>query len=271
MKKEKKRGEKRSRLKATFRVLQRMTWVFLCLLIVTLALYLGNRGYRRLQTSPFSQLKTVAISGNHYLTKTDLTYYLRINEKSNLLTLDIKSLYHKLVSHPWIKNANIHRRLPYTLTINIQERLPVALIKIDRLYYVDRDGAVFDKINKEIGCDYPVFTGPRRFSEIRAYSPLITEALPLITKETSPIISEIHLDLSRGITMITVADALLVKLGLKDLSHRFHRFLSTYHYLRRREVIMKYIDCRYPDRVVVKYAKTPSRHQAPEEKREKVG
>lgn len=271
MKKEKKRMKKRSHLKATFLVLQRMTWVFLCLLIVTMCLYLGNRGYRRLKSSTFFQLKSVSVSGNHYLTKTDLIYYLRINEKSSLLTLDIKSLYNKLVSHPWIKNATIHRSLPNTLTINIKERVPVALIKIDRLYYVDRDGVVFDKINKEIGCDYPVFTGPRRFSEIRAYSPLISEILPLITKETSPIISEIHLDLSRGITLITMDDALPVRLGLKDLAQRFHRFLYTYHYLRRRDVIVKFIDCRYADRVVVKYAKIPSRQQASEEKREKAG
>lgn len=266
----KERG-KTSRFKATFRVMQRMTWVFFSLLILTLSLYLANRVYRGLQNSQLFQVKKVSICGNHYLTKTDLIYYLGIGEKPNLIALDIKSLCQKLISHPWIRDAAIHRSLPNTLAINIQERVPVALIKAGNLYYVSRDGAVFDKINKEIGCDFPVITGPRGFSEIRAYYPLIRKVLPLITRETSPMISEVHLDLIRGVTLITLSDSLPVRLGLKGLSRRFRRFLSAYRYIRRREITVRYIDCRYTDRIIVNCAKNPSGYRFIGEKREKVG
>ena len=257
-----KKKRRSSRFKATFRMLQRMTWVFLSLLIITLMIYAGNRFYRHLKNSPLFRIRTVSITGNHTLSKTDLIYYMGLTEKLNLLNLDIGALYHKLTAHPWIKDATIRRRLPGTLTIHIRERVPVALIMIGKLYYLDRDGVVFDKINKEIGCDFPVFTGPRRYSQLSAYRPLITEALPLVTKKTSQLISEIHLDLNHGITLVTLNDAVLVKLGFQDLPRRLHRFLSTYHYLRRREIVTKVIDCRYPDRVVVKYA-TPQSSKSP--------
>ncbi len=248
------RGEKVSRFKSTFRLLQRLTEIFFCLLLVTLLIYAGDRLYRHLQHSPIFKVETVDITGNHTLTKSDLMYYLGLNKKPNLLGLPIEALYKKLIAHPWIKDATIHRNLPGTLSIHIDERVPVALIMIDRLYYVDQDGAVFAKINKDVGCDFPIFTGPRRSSQLSAYQPLINEAIPLITERTAPLISEIHLDLTRGITLITLQDAIPVRLGRRDLSRRLHRFLAVYHYLRRREIVTRAIDCRYPDRVVVKYA-----------------
>ncbi|RTZ91301.1 MAG: hypothetical protein DSY91_05210 [Deltaproteobacteria bacterium] len=262
----KKEEEKASRFRTTFRLIQRMTWGFILVLVFSFAVYLGNRAYRELQVSSTFRVKTIAIRGNHTLSRKDLIYYLGLNENSNLLTLDLKSLYRKLISHPWIKNASIHRSLPSTLSIDIEERVPVALIKLGKFYYMDKDGVIFDKINKDVGCDFPVFTGPRDFSEVSAYFPLITEALSILNRKTGLIISEFHLDLNHGITLITLNDALPVRLGRKDLSRRFRRFQTVYHYLRRREIPIKTIDCRYPDRVVVKYI-----HNASEGKREKTG
>ena len=257
MDKDKEKENKPSRFRATFRLLQRLTWVFLCMLFVSLLIYGGNRFYRHLKVARVFQIKTVTISGNHILSKGDLMYYLGLDKPENLLNLKIGALYGKLMAHPWIKDATIHRSLPSTLAIHIVERVPVALIMIDKLYYVGRDGAVFARMNKDVGCDFPIITGPRKLSQLSAYQPLINEAVPLITEKTSQIISEIHLDLSKGITLITLNDAIPVKLGLRDLKQRLHRFLVTYHYLRQREIVTKGVDCRYPDRVVVKYA--PSR------------
>jgi len=262
----KKEEEKTSRFRTAFQLIQRMTWGFLLVLSLTLAIYLGNRAYRELETSRYFQVKTITIHGNHTLSKSDLIYYLGLNKPSNLLTLDLRTLYRKLMSHPWIKDASIHRKLPSTLTIDVQERVPVALIKLGGFYYMDRNGVVFDKINKDMGCDFPVFTGPRNFSELSAYSPLIMEALSILNKNTSLLISEFHLDLAHGITLITLNDALPVKLGRENLPRRFRRFQTVYHYLRRREIPIKAIDCRYSDRVVVKYL-----HHLSEGKREKTG
>ncbi|MBW1660419.1 MAG: FtsQ-type POTRA domain-containing protein, partial [Deltaproteobacteria bacterium] len=94
----KKEEVKASRFRATFRLIQRTTWGFLLVLILTLTIYLGNRAYRELQGSTYFQVKTIAIHGNHVLSKTDLIYYLGLSEASNLLTLDLKSLFQKLAS-----------------------------------------------------------------------------------------------------------------------------------------------------------------------------
>ncbi len=262
-----KKKEKTSRLKLTFRILQRFTWGFLIVFSLTLALYLGNRAYRKLSNSSYFQAKTISIHGNHYLSKTDITYYLGISEKTNLLAIDLRSLCQKLTSHPWIKKASVQRRLPNTLYINLQERTPIAILKAGKLYYVDREGVVFDTINKEAGCDFPLITGPNRVSEIHAYSPLIKEAISLINTKTNTLISELHLNLNRGLTLITLNEAIPVKLGFTDITSRMRRFKIIYHYLMRREIKAETIDCRYPDRIVVKYQKTP--HS--EGKREKVG
>ncbi len=254
-----KKEETTTRIKTTFRILQRLTWIFFTLLILTLAVYSGNRFYRHLKTSPIFRIRTITISGTHILTKTELVYYMGLRQNANLLNLDIDILYHKLIAHPWIKDATIRRRFPGTLAIHIQERVPVALIMIDKLYYVDRSGVIFDKINKEVGCDFPIITGPHRFSQLAAYRPLIRKALPLVTDRTSQLISEIHLDPSRGLTLITLNDAIPVKLGVQNLPKRLAHFLATYHYLRQREIVTRGIDCRYPDRVVVQYVPPKSR------------
>ena len=251
-----------SHLKTAFKLIRRLTGSFFVLLVAAALLYLGNSLYRKLQTSTLFEIKTIQITGCHTLSKQGLIIYLNLKPKTNLLTLKVGPLYHKLISHRWIRAASIQRRLPDTLSISIQERRPVALLKAGKLYYVDKGGIPFDTINKDVGCDFPIFTGPKDRTAIKVYMPLLRESLPLITKKTNHTISEINLNLSRGVTLITLPETLPVRLGLKNLDKRFQRFLKTYRFIRRRGIQAKYLDCRYPDRVVMKYAKPPHAHHS---------
>jgi len=257
-----KQEKQTSHLKTAFKLIRRLTGTFFAFLVLAACLYLGNSLYRKCQTSTLFEIKTIRINGCHTLSKEGLLLYLNLKPKTNLLALKVKSLYDKLISHRWIKAASIQRRLPDTLSISIQERRPVALLKAGKLYYVDEDGIPFDTINKDVGCDFPVFTGPGNKSSIKAYMPLLRESLTLINKKTNHIISEINLSLSRGVTLITLPETLPVRLGMKDLNKRFGRFLKTYRFIRRRGIQAKYLDCRYPDRVVLKYAKPPHIHHS---------
>jgi cell division protein FtsQ len=261
-----------SHLKTAFKLIHRLTGTFSVLLIIAATLYFGNRLYRRLQTSALFEIKTIQIKGCHILSKQDLLIYLNLKPKTNLLALKVRPLYVKLLAHRWIKAASIQRFLPNTLSITIMERRPVALLKAGKLYYVDKNGTPFDTINKDVGCDFPVFTGPTDSTSIKAFMPLLRKSLSLINKDTNQIISEINLNLSNGVTLVTLPETLPVRLGKKDLNKRLHRFLKTYRFIRRRGIQAKYLDCRYPDRVVLKYAKPPHAHHSSLEVRsEKTG
>jgi cell division protein FtsQ len=63
---------------------------------------------------------------------------------SNILLVDIDQTRRRIEELPWVKSASVHRRLPDTLHVSLEERRPLALAEADggRLVLIDEDGEV---------------------------------------------------------------------------------------------------------------------------------
>ena len=84
----------------------------------------------------------------------DITIY----EAKNIITMNLAEKSRNLEQDPWIYRAVIKRRLPHTIDIQVEERVPLAVIKLDTCYLIDGYRHLF-KTAEQHEMRYPLLTG----------------------------------------------------------------------------------------------------------------
>ncbi|HZP90479.1 MAG TPA: FtsQ-type POTRA domain-containing protein [Actinomycetota bacterium] len=114
---------------------------------LALTLLVGTAGLA-LSRSPLFRLRNLQIAGVSHLTRGEVTRLAGLGPHTNVLWLDTEAVERQLEADPWIARALVRRRLPWTVTISVQERSPVAAIPIGSSFRViAADGTVLDQVD----------------------------------------------------------------------------------------------------------------------------
>jgi len=103
--------------------------------------------------SPFLAVKTVNVVGATEQTAAAVEQAAAVDEGSALLFLDTAAVERRVEALPWVGDARVERELPTSLTITVNERLPVAWVRrsvppgspegtLGAIVLVDRSGRV---------------------------------------------------------------------------------------------------------------------------------
>jgi cell division protein FtsQ len=75
--------------------------------------------------------------------------------------IDLDAIRARLMEFKWVKEARVHRRLPDTLVVEIEERVPVAVWQHNRqLQLVDSDGVALQPVRADALPNLPLVIGP---------------------------------------------------------------------------------------------------------------
>ena len=96
--------------------------------------WMGGQGY--------FALKEVTIVGNQFIRDAEIEDLTKLTGVQNVLYVDTEAIENLLTSHPLIKEAHVKRQLPSSLTIEIVERQPLALLNTTRLTPIDAAGSL---------------------------------------------------------------------------------------------------------------------------------
>ena len=114
--------------------------------------------------------RDLLIDGREYTSREDLKAATGIEKDTSIFAYDLTDIQKKVTSLPWVKTATVERRLPDTIYIRLQERVPVALYQKDnKLVLVDGEGAVLTDQNLGQFKSMLVITGekaPQNASEL---------------------------------------------------------------------------------------------------------
>jgi cell division protein FtsQ len=106
--------------------------------------------------APELAVSRIRVEGNQRLADGEILEALDLRQGANILNLDLEELKQKLLRSPWIKDVQLTRMLPATLTLRVVERRPLGVAVLDRLYLMDEDGTFLD----ELGPRYADLTPP---------------------------------------------------------------------------------------------------------------
>ncbi len=230
-------------------------------MLVSLTL-LGFTVYQYFQRSARLNIGEIKIMGCMNARESELLKLAQVDFRASLARLDLKEVSGRLAKHPWVEKAKVKRDwTSRALIIQVQERVPQAVILLEDLYLVDRHGEVFKKAEPKDRLDFPVLTGLNR-QEIMAREPravdLLRQAVELLEllgqrKVFTPReVSEIHLSKQNGLTIFTLNGGMPIRLGLGELSDKLSRLEKVLPDLQQKSKNVEYLDLNYPRKVVVK-------------------
>jgi len=125
---------------------------------VSVAVAWGSRRY--LTTSPRFSLEQVVMSGQKTRTKDALLARAGIKMGQNVFSIDLDVARNKMLGDPYVKDALLTRKLPDTIVVAIDERVPAAMVALGNdTFLVTRDGEAFKRLEVGDPSDLPVITG----------------------------------------------------------------------------------------------------------------
>lgn len=189
---------------------------------------------------PYFNLRQVDVTGNHRLSETEVVEASEIEAGTNLLTVDLGTIASGLRRHPWIREASVYRRFPGQLIVEIEERVPRAIVAAKKLYYVDEQGAIFTRLLPGDSVDYPLFTGPSA-AQLETSGPEVQEMvrmglglLDLLERKGSELsptaIADIRIDLDDGLSLHLKSGKILI-VGKTDFELKMQRYGRLKKYL----------------------------------------
>lgn len=222
--------------------------------VLTVVLYVGARMLTDL--TPFS-LQKVEIRGNVRTSYETVVETMGLTQGRSLFSFDVAELTAQAMALPWVKSVKVSRRIPDTVIVEIEENEPAFLVRLERLYYMTKDGRVINA-PLSVGMDYPVVTGVTRYrlEASEKDKARILAALEMVAKGAAgDRVEEIHYDSTLGVTVYAAGDKPYgVFLGFGDLEEKFSRLGRMRRTLQKKGQYAMSADLSYDDRVVARLA-----------------
>jgi cell division septal protein FtsQ len=243
------------------RMLKKAARVCAGLILVTLVWTVCTEMYEVFANATFFKLERIEMSRLRKLSRDEIVTLAGVKLGDSLLKLDLQHVAEQLEKNPWVENLNIRRRFPGTLSIEITERVPVAVVNMGYLYYLDDKGEIFKPLTEGDRLDFPILTGISEedlVKDAEGTKTMISSVLGLMellkkgTVFRLEDVSEIHLDKGYGYTLFTARGGIPVKLGNNDFQQKLARFSRIYQDLTAQIASLEYVDLNYSDKIVVK-------------------
>ena len=211
--------------------------------------------------SGYFGVKLVRVEQQVRVSEGDILDASDIKLGDSLFDLELHMIGRKIEEHPWIARAEVERSFPDQVVIRVVERQARAIIDLDYLYYVDRQGVAFKMLESGDELDYPVITGIDR-QYLLDHPDQTQNSLDLALSLMDQLeqrklfnlddVSEIHFDQQEGLIIYTRIGGVPVRMGKENFYAKLDRFEAIYEDLEPRLLALKYIDLNVTDRVIVK-------------------
>jgi cell division protein FtsQ len=206
----------------------------LCLIFVAVALpSVCLQAYAFVISSPYFAVETVEVAGLDKISHEELLVAAGIEVGSNIFDIHEDRVRMRVLTHPWIKNVEVNKRLPDVVTIRIVERLPAAVAVGENHYFVGAGGDVIKQLEfrewEAVGRQLPLISGLQRVERPTAEEKnWIRDALEVVRMYRlmglgeSEKLSQVHVDKVMGISLMTVGGT-EVSLGWGRYEERVNR------------------------------------------------
>jgi cell division protein FtsQ len=157
-------------------------WVVLS---VGIAVVLGAAWW--VTNSPVFDLRSLQVRGNVHVSRATVARLSELGSQTNVLWFQAGPVQRRLEANPWVLRADVSRGLPSTVTITIEERVPVAMTAGRHPLLLASDGMVLGPAPSDT--ELPSVVGPKGLAvgqrlpasdALAVARSLPTEILPLV-------------------------------------------------------------------------------------------
>ena len=165
-----------------------------------------------------SSLFTVAsirVEGTERLTKEEIVKLSNLHPGMRMLDIRTTSVQKSIEGNAWVKSARVSRHFPGSVVITVEERSPIALVAVGRVYYVDACGKLLPLFTGTYS-NLPVITGiaASTLDSTKTLAPAVFERVKKVVSECR---GEDH-RLLQHISLIDFSKDPLIRMKLEDES-----------------------------------------------------
>ncbi len=209
-----------------------------------------------LEKIPAFHLATISKNGLKHCDPQEIEQFTDEILGKCIFKIDLTDLFNRIKTIGWVKDVSIRRVLPNSLTISVQERVPLVMLETDQLYLIDREGVIISPAEDGVW-KLPIITGLSLKEKNAGTSSLcsVLSALELIqdfkVKWLSEV-SEISMEDPENIIFYNKKKDHEIRLGLNNLQQKVIYLKTICKDIQFRVTGIEYIDLRYKNQIVVK-------------------
>jgi cell division septal protein FtsQ len=210
-------------------------------------------------------VREVVVRAPHGVSAEHVRRIAGVEPGKSIWTVDPAAVERRLRAEDWVRSAHVRRELPHRVVIQLRAERPVAIIAVDgreggpKLYFLGAHGRIFAMVSDGDGRDFPYLTGLEAADVQGAAlgARAIRRALGLLRLVARGgagvrAVSEIHVDRTRGLTLLPVAPRVPVELGWGGYGAKLARLPAVLKVWAGREAEMTSVNVLFPDEVIVR-------------------
>lgn len=236
----------------------------LAALAVVSGLALWTATGRLLRSEPFridSGLSTLRIDGLEVLTEEEVSSVFARDAGQSLAAVDQYERLADLEAMPWVRSARVARVWPNSIAVSIEERQPVAFLRVDgtsAVRMVDSEGVILD-FRGAAAQPFPLLTGisaDMAIGERRSRIALFERVMEVF-RDRGELVGRtvLEVDVSDAGNAVVLARyhdrPIQLQMGNRHLRHRLDVFLSYIEAWRSEFGPLRSVDLRFDKQVTV--------------------
>ncbi|HEX9263171.1 MAG TPA: FtsQ-type POTRA domain-containing protein [Candidatus Binatia bacterium] len=207
--------------------------------------------------NPYFSVREIQVRGGDKVSGNEIVAIAGLRQGTSIWKIDLAAIENKIARHPWVRRVLARREFPRRIIIDVEERVPKAIVAIRKLYYVDADGVVFKEVSPGENVKYPLLTGLRAeelttsdFSVRRRIQDAIR--LAELMAQRSHSLSEIHFDAPDRLVVYTTDFPLTLRMGWGDWEAKLGRLDRLMSLWKGNEERLASLDMSFRDQIVAR-------------------
>lgn len=193
----------------------------------------------------------------------DMHEFFEGKKLGNMLLLNIDRVQRVLEEHRWVADVSVRRMFPSTLKIEVQPRIPEAVVKKENFYLIDREGIFLEEIDQPERAEFPLLVDSGLFAQhYQEKLRLAWECLDSLPPSEKEKIEVLDLSGYENVVVRLRGSTTDYKLG----ADRFLEKLNSLQDWRPQLDIfepLEYVDLRFQDRLYFKPQQSPEGSSSP--------
>ena len=206
-------------------------------------------------------VREIKVKGGEKVGGSEIVAMAGLRHGTSIWRVDPTEIESKVGSHPWVSRVLVRREFPRRVVIEVEERQAKAVAALGKLYYVDRDGFIFQAVEDGERTDFPVLTGLKQ-DDLRGPTSFATrqriqEALGLndLMAKDAFALSEIHFLPEEGLIVYPVGRRVAFSMGAGNWEDKVKRLGRVLALWKGNEDRLAVLDLSFRDQVVARIRK----------------
>lgn len=200
----------------------------------------------------FLPIKHFVFTGNRHLTDDELRELTGIRDHESLIIISNRKVGKRLLKSPWILSVSVRKEIPDTLSFEIKEAVPFALLDMNgHLFLIDESGNLLEEIRGDSIPFLPVLTGDP-FNEKEGFYDALKLATLMKDRRFSLERDYIEIIVSKPHDLTVKIDGTVVKMGSGMYKAKLEKLLELEEKIKTSGILVDYIDLRFANKAIVK-------------------